>query len=128
MAKVKRFEWSQLQGIDQRRGSPVIAHLKQHWPLYLQISLATSAIIFAGPDVALAANSLDVSGNMIYGKIVNIGKWIIIVKGGIDIIQNVTSGDFQTAKKSFLSYLLVYGTLFALPWGMGQVETIFKSM
>jgi hypothetical protein len=127
MARTKKLDWSELRTLGKKQNNPISKHLNKYWPIYLQVGLTAGAFMFASPGVALAA-SLDASGTQIYAKIVNIGKWVIIVKGGIEIIQNVTSGDFQTAKKSFLSYLLVYGTLFALPWGMNQVETIFKNI
>lgn len=126
MARAKHLDWSELSTIGQRKDSPVIIHVKEHWPLYLQVGLTASAFMFAGPGVALAASSLDAKGNMIYLKIVNIGKWVIIIKGAIEIIQNITSGDIQSAKKQFLGYLMVYGTLFALPWGMDQVQSVFQ--
>jgi hypothetical protein len=102
-------------------------HLKKYWTVYLQVGLMIGGIILGSPDSALASN-LDATGNRLYGKILGIGKWVIIIKGGIEIIQHITSGDTQSAKKIFIAYLIMYAALFALPWGMNEVEGIFKGM
>ncbi|MBP1924568.1 hypothetical protein J2Z76_000421 [Sedimentibacter acidaminivorans] len=76
----------------------------------------------------LAYAGVDATGNKLYYKLVGIGKWVIIFKGAIDIIQSVISGDFQAAKKMFMGYLFAYAILFALPFCMNEVENIFKEM
>lgn len=91
--------------------------------------LLTSAIYFNAGDSVFAANSsIDQGGRAIYEKLLAVGEWIIIIKGGIDSINNVVQGDFQSAKKSFLSYLLVYVILHALPWATDQVDAVFSDM
>lgn len=85
-------------------------------------------IILLSPS-ALAANSaIDVAGRKVYYKLVNIGKWIIIFKGGIDVIKSITNGDIDGAKKSFLTYSLAYMLLLALPWGLDTVDEVFKDI
>lgn len=80
-------------------------------------------------DMTFAADSaIDRQAEKIYYKIVNIGKWFIVIKGAFDIIKNVTNGDFDSAKKSSLGYLLVYVILHALPWGFDQVDQAFKEL
>jgi hypothetical protein len=125
MAKIKKLDWSELKTLGQPR-HPIADHLKKYWPVYTQIIFTTGAFMLTSPHSALAATNIDASGTRIYQKIVNIGKWVIIIKGSIDIIQNITAGDTQSAKKQFLGYLMVYGTLFALPWGMDQVQSVFQ--
>lgn len=86
----------------------------------------TTFILFT--DVTFAASSIDTAANAIYRKLLNIGKWVIIIKGGIDTIQNAVQGELQSAKKNFLGYLLVYVVLWALPWGLKQVDLLFSDM
>lgn len=86
----------------------------------------TTFVMFT--DVTFAASSIDTAANAIYRKLLNIGKWVIIIKGGIDTIQNAVQGDLQSAKKNFLGYLLVYVVLWALPWGLKQVDILFSDM
>lgn len=102
-------------------------HFRRYGAVYLQIFLVTLIIIFVGPQSVFAAeNSLDVKGMTIYRKIIGLGKWVIIIKGGIDLIQTVSQGDFQSAKQHFMAYLLIYAALLALPWGLDQVDTAFS--
>lgn len=127
MERVKKLKWDEVNNIGKPTIHPLVRHLRKHGVLYTQIILY-SGVMFFSPIDTLAAGSLDDNGNAIYKKIIGIGKWVIIIKGGIETIQNVMGGDFDSAKKSFLSYLMVYGILFALPWGMNQIETVFSDL
>jgi hypothetical protein len=99
-------------------------HIRKNGHLYCIAGL--SLVLVSIPDTAFASTGIDKGGMKIYKKLVNVGKWIIIVKGGIDIITSITNGDIDSAKKRFIGYLLAYGTLWALPWGMDQVEQLFQ--
>lgn len=81
-------------------------------------------------DMAFAADksAIDIQAEKIYYKIINIGKWFIVIKGAFDIIKNVTNGDFDSAKKNGLGYVLIYVILHALPWGFDQVDQAFKEL
>ena len=82
------------------------------------------------PSVAMevSANTLDEKAGNIYKKLLGFGKWVIIVKGALDTINQTVQGDFGTAKKSFLSYLLVYVILQGLPWAMTEVDNVFNEL
>lgn len=88
----------------------------------------TTAFLLVPDQVAEASTGIDASARNIYSKLLNVGKWIIIIKGGIDTINNSVKGDFDSAKKSFLSYLIVYLVLNALPWAMDEVDNVFRQM
>lgn len=87
---------------------------------------------FAAGNEAVATmaggTGLDVGANKIYRKLINVGKWVIIVKGGIDTIKSVAEGDTGAAKKNFLGYVITYAILWALPWALTEVEKIFSEM
>lgn len=88
-----------------------------------------SLILLIGlPGTSHAATGIDAVADKLYKKLLNVGKWIIIMKGGIDTIQSAIQGDVQSAKKNFLGYLLVYVVLWALPWGLKQVDVVFADM
>lgn len=78
------------------------------------------------PSVVEAATGIDARGAQIHMKLVGIGKWIIVGKGTVDIIQNVLNGDTDTAKSKFMGYLLMFALLLALPWGLNEVEALFR--
>lgn len=130
MAKAKRLDWSEIKilgGAKPTKKQIIVKHFRKHGILYAQIVLTAVGIILVGPHAAFAAGgSLDDKGMLIYRKIISLGKWVIIIKGGIDMIQTVSQGDFQTAKQHFMAYLLIYAALLALPWGINQVDSAFS--
>lgn len=86
-------------------------------------------ILLAGfESSALASSGIDVQATKLYKKLIGVGKWIIIIKGGMETIKHVTEGDFPGAKKNFLGYLVTYAILWALPWAMGEVDKMFTDM
>lgn len=89
----------------------------------------TATILFSTPHIGLAAGTgIDAGAKVIYDKILLVGKWIIIVKGAIDTINNTAQGDFASAKRSFLSYLIIYLILKAFPWAMNEVDNVFSEV
>lgn len=105
------------------RGIKVKNLFKKHRVFVLHLILITLAIWLV-PQVALAAN-MDDSGMKIYKKLAKIGKWAIVVKGAIDVIQSAINGDYQQAKAQFMGYLLCFAILLALPYGLDEVENAF---
>lgn len=106
-----------------------LAHLNRHKIAYRIIG--TTVILFIGlTDVTFAASGtgIDAGANQLYKRVINIGKWVIIVKGGIETIKNAADGDFQSVKKGFLGYGITYAVLWALPWMMHEIEKMFESM
>ncbi|MFJ8245152.1 hypothetical protein [Peribacillus asahii] len=107
-------------------------HVNKYGFVY-KVAGVTAIILISGGtfDYAFATStmmsksSVDLTVRALYGELIGIGKWIIIFKGGIDIIKSVGGGDFDTAKKSFFSYLMVYLFLLGLPYGMDKVDEVF---
>jgi hypothetical protein len=87
-------------------------------------------ILFAGAgfETAFASGGLDEHAAKIYDKLLGVGKWVIVGKGGIETIKAVASSDLPAAQRNFLQYLLIYALLWALPWGMNEVENMFIEM
>lgn len=96
---------------------------------FIKAASVSVALFIATPDVSFAAGTgIDVGAEKIYKKLVNIGKWVIIVKGGIDTIKTVADGDLPSAKKNFLGYGVTYAILWGLPWMMAEIEKLFDDM
>jgi hypothetical protein len=104
-------------------------HLTKYGMAY-KIAGATAVILVAGGgfDYAFASTGIEAGAQQLYSKLLSLGKWIIIFKGGFDIIKRMTDGDFDGAKKGFLSYLIVYIFLLGLPWAMDQVDSLFNGI
>ena len=106
----------------------IMEHINRHKVIY-RIGAITLIVLLGGMDVAFAADStIDAGATKIYSKLVNVGKWVIIIKGAFDTINSTVQGDFIQARKSFLAYLLVYVVLLGLPWAFAQVEMLFTEM
>lgn len=88
----------------------------------------TGGLMIVSSDIVNASDGIDKSASKIYDKLLDVGKWIIIIKGGIDTINFTIQGDFDHAKKCFLSYLVVYMVLQGLPWAMNEVDMVFEEI
>ncbi|MEH7381746.1 hypothetical protein V7138_14885 [Bacillus sp. JJ1533] len=111
----------------------VLTKLKRHFDKYgiVYKIVGTTIIIFVGGggfDYAFASSGIDREAKKLYYELIGIGKWLIVFKGGIDIIKSVSNGEFDSAKKHFFSYLLIYLFLLGLPYGMDKVDQVFRSM
>lgn len=85
-----------------------------------------TVILLLTVDIAFAS-PLDVKASALYhDKLLGFGKWAIIIRGGWSTIQKTMQEDFEGAKKSFFSYLMVYVFLLAFPWAMKEMDGIFS--
>lgn len=99
-----------------------IGHIKGNKKLY-KILITTLAVITFNTNYCFA--SIDSKGHMIHNKIINISYWIVLIKGSVEIIQNLLAGDLQGAKRAFFTYIFIYGSLLALPWGLDIMKDMF---
>jgi hypothetical protein len=83
---------------------------------------------FESSAFAAGNTGIDAGANQLYKKLLNIAKWVIVFKGGMDTVKDVTDGDLHAARKHFLGYLVTYAILWVLPWGMNEVDRMFKDM
>ncbi len=93
----------------------------------LLVGAGILATILIDPVIADAGFAgIEAGGKRIHGTVVTVGKWIIIVKGTVDCIQSVLNGDVSKAKQQFFGYLLCFGMMLCLPWGLDEMEGLFK--
>jgi hypothetical protein len=115
--------------IDTRKMRKDIAKKLSSRGTIVKVAGVTCVLFFGLPDASFAAGTgIDAGATKIYAKLINVGKWVIIVKGGIDTIRSVAEGDVNTAKKNFLGYVVTYAILWALPWALGEVDKLFTNM
>jgi hypothetical protein len=115
--------------IDSREVTQGVSdHLKKHRKTYTIAGLTLIFLIGFPSDVFAVDSRIDISAKKMYKKLIEVGKWVIIFKGGMECIQSVTDGDFPSAKKKFLGYLLIYALLFAFPWLMDEIEKMFDDI
>lgn len=85
----------------------------------------TSAVYFNLDTTVYASNLTDKAEGFYFGTFMNIAKWVIVIKGGWDIIAKTLKEDFEGAKKSIVQYVVVFAVLMGLPWALEMVEEIF---
>lgn len=66
----------------------------------IKVVAISAALIFGLPDISHANTGIDVAADKIYKKLLNVGKWVIVVKGAIDTIQNAISGVCRLPRKT----------------------------
>lgn len=117
-----RNGWEEERAIDL-----FIAHLERNKIKYRIVG--TTIIVFLGmSEAAFASSGIDIAGKKLYDKLIGVAKWVIIFKGGMDIIKSMTDGDMPGAKKSAMGYAFTFLLLLALPWMLEQIEGLFHEM
>jgi hypothetical protein len=110
---------------DQKSFNRLKTHIKNNKTIY-QVAGLTITVFLVGENISFAAESgIDRGMKKLFYKIVDLGKWIIIIKGAIEIIRSIGDGDLKSGQKVFLTYLLMYLLLLGLPWGFDQVDQLF---
>lgn len=101
-------------------------HFKKYGMIY-KVAGVTIIILTAGSGFAFADGlGIDDEARKLYRQLINVGKWVIVFKGGIDIIKSMGNGDIDSAKKSFFGYLLTYLFLLGLPYGLDKMDEIVR--
>lgn len=77
---------------------------------------------------AFASSDIDTQANKLYMRLLNVGKWVIIFKGALEIVKKTADGDLDSAKKNFMGYGLTYAILWALPWAFNEIDKLFSEM
>ena len=91
----------------------------------LLTSLLTGAVFFNLDDLAHASDITRKAERFYFGTFMTIAKWVIIIKGGWDIVTKTLKEDFEGAKRSVVQYLMVFAVLMGLPYALEMVEDLF---
>lgn len=138
MKKIKRVgtvsEFLNKKGTEERSViDKVVAHIEDNQAIYYTAGVGI-IILTVGHDFGLVdfaagegISGIDAKARQIYDKLLYVAKWIIVTKGGLEVIRSVTDGDIDSVKKSFLGHLFVFLLLLAYPWAMDEVENLFNS-
>ena len=108
--------------------NPVLIHFKKHSIKYLQGGLIVGYIILVDPSVALGVATIEQTSTQFYRKVLGLGRAVILIKGGLEIVQHALAGDFQQTKKTVLSYLGMYALLLLLPYGLDQIDALIGGL
>jgi hypothetical protein len=120
----------------------VVEHVNRHKTIYrigaltITLFLAGEIAAFANPVIGEAVSGspvgdgtgVDAGARKLYDRLLQIGRWIITIKGAFDTVSHTVQGDFVSARKSGLAYLMVYAILKGLPWAFDQVDGMTRGM
>jgi len=68
---------------------------------------------------------INAGGYMILGIVQNVGYWIVILFGSLDIIKDLMQGDTKNVGKILMKYSFGYASLYLLPTMMDLIKSIF---
>lgn len=88
--------------------------------------LVAGTVYFNLDASAYASAFSDKAEKLYFTTFMDIAKWVIIIKGGWDIVIKTLKEDFEGAKKCIVQYLLIFAVLMGLPWALSMVEGIFE--
>jgi hypothetical protein len=123
---IKEFMNPELR-ISESKMEKLERHLEKYGTVYKVAGL--SILVLTVPHFAFASTGgFEFGAEKLYKQLLRVGKWIIIFKGGFDILKNMSNGDMDAAKKSFLGYAVTYSFLWGLPYIMDSIDGLFKDM
>lgn len=99
---------------------------KKSFTKIVPVVLMGAVFYFNLDDLALAADFTKKAEKLYFDKFMSLAKWVIIIKGGWDIISKTLKEDFEGAKKCIVQYMVVFITLMGLPHALNFVEDFFK--
>lgn len=105
-----------------------ILHFKKNKTLYDQLIVIAAVLALKSNITFASSKGIDALGHRLLSKIQMVAFWVVVIKGSIDILQKLISGDFEGAKKVFAQYILIFGFLLAFPWALRQVKETFGSL
>lgn len=72
-----------------------------------------------------ALEGVNKAGNNALNLFRGIAYWIIVIRGMLDLVTIALNGDTKQISKILMKYLAVYASLFALPYLLRLIETLF---
>lgn len=76
-------------------------------------------------DTSEAVVKINSGGFMILGIIQTLGYWLCIISCIMEILKCVMNGSSKDVGKIILKYLLIFGSLYLMPWLFDLIKEIF---
>ena len=101
-------------------------NLKKFFMIIMIIAIMVLYLsVFAFADSPDKLAKLDATGNQLLYLARRIGFWIITVMATYKVIQCALKGNRKEVGEIIITYVLIYGSMFLIPWAMRLVEDIF---
>jgi len=76
-------------------------------------------------DTNAAVDKINTGGFMILGIVQTIGYWLCLIGCIMEILKSIMNGSSKDVGKIMLKYLLVFGSLYLMPFGFNLIREIF---
>lgn len=97
--------------------------------IILLVFIFTFMLMTTQTNVVLARSAdfsaLDEGGNKILDIVQKIGYWIILIKCIADLIKHGLQGNLHQIGKTIMTYILLYASLFFVPFILKMIEGLF---
>lgn len=97
--------------------------IKKSFKRNIESGYVLAAVVTTDINSSLAG--LDKAGYQILNILYDVGFWVITVKCVYEIIQSAMRGDRKAVGNTIITYVIVYGSLFFVPWALKLVRGIF---
>lgn len=103
-----------------------ICHIKKNKKIY-QALIVSLAIVFSKLDISYANDmgKLDSAGFQVLGIIRQVGYWIILFKGLMEILKKSMQRDFQGVGEVVIQYVIIFASLWFFPWALELGRGLF---
>ena len=76
-------------------------------------------------DTKDATDKINTGGFMILGVMQTIGYWLCIISCIMEILKVVMNGSSKDVGKIILKYVLVFSSLYLMPWLFNLIKVVF---
>ena len=76
-------------------------------------------------DVVQATGKIDNAGLMFFGILQTIGYWLCLLGCIMEILKNIMNGSSKDIGKVMLKYILVFATLYIMPFAFDLIKEVF---
>lgn len=76
-------------------------------------------------DTNAAVEKINTGGFMILGIVQTIGYWLCLIGCIMEILKSIMNGSSKDVGKIMIKYLLVFGSLYLMPFGFNLIREIF---
>ncbi|MDU5111159.1 MAG: hypothetical protein E6248_11975 [Clostridium sp.] len=77
-------------------------------------------------DASDAGNKINEAGSTILGIVQSIGYWLCIIGCVMEILKSLMNGSSKDVGKIIIKYLLIFGSLYLMPWAFDLIKEIFS--
>ena len=103
---------------------------KSNYKRLEKLTVLTVAMIGLARDNVYAATDamgkVDVAGNTFLGVLRTLGYWLCLIFCILEILKSLMNSQSKDIGKIIIKYLLVFSTLYVLPWAFALIKAIFE--